>query len=217
MDKLALYNKLRAVPEEAKKSIGGGRLKGMTDINPMYRIKALTEAFGPCGVGWYYEITNKEIMPGANGEVVAIVDINLFIRSNISVDEWSKPIPGTGGSMFIANEKSGLYTSDEAFKMALTDALSVACKALGVGADVYWSKDRTKYDSKVAEQDPTKAPVKAAIKPEQTVITPHVNSELICTSCGVDIIDKVAKYSTSKFGNPLCMDCQKKSKEPLPY
>ena len=29
--------------------------------------------------------------------------------------------------------------------MALTDALSVACKALGVAADVYWQADKTKY------------------------------------------------------------------------
>ena len=29
--------------------------------------------------------------------------------------------------------------------MALTDAMSVACKALGVAADVYWQADKTKY------------------------------------------------------------------------
>lgn len=31
--------------------------------------------------------------------------------------------------------------------MALTDALSVACKALGVAADVYWQSDKSKYTS----------------------------------------------------------------------
>ena len=30
--------------------------------------------------------------------------------------------------------------------MALTDAISVACKALGVGANIYWDSDRTKYE-----------------------------------------------------------------------
>ena len=54
--------------------------------------------------------------------------------------EWSKPIVGVGGSMFIAKEKSGPYTSDEAYKMALTDAISVSCKALGIAADIYWVK-----------------------------------------------------------------------------
>ena len=31
------------------------------------------------------------------------------------------------------------HLNDEAYKMALTDAISVACKQLGVGADVYLS------------------------------------------------------------------------------
>ena len=29
--------------------------------------------------------------------------------------------------------------------MALTDAISVACKLIGIGANVYWEKDATKY------------------------------------------------------------------------
>lgn len=142
MDNLKLYEAIRQVPEEAQKPIQGGRLKGMTDINPMWRIKTLTEQFGVCGIGWYYEILEEKIIDGANGEQVAFVKIHLYIKQG---NEWSKPIPGTGGSMFIAKERSGLYTSDEAFKMALTDAISVSCKALGMGADVYWQADRTKY------------------------------------------------------------------------
>ena len=53
MTNLDIYNKVREVPNKAKKNIGGGRLKGMTDINPMWRIKTLTEQFGPAGFGWY--------------------------------------------------------------------------------------------------------------------------------------------------------------------
>jgi DNA-binding NarL/FixJ family response regulator len=71
------------------------------------------------------------------------MDIDLFVKEN---GEWGEAIPGTGGSQFVSKEKSGLYTNDECFKMALTDAISVACKALGMGADVYWQSGRTKYD-----------------------------------------------------------------------
>ena len=46
-----------------------------------------------------------------------------------------------------AKEKNGLRMSDEAFKMAYTDALSVCCKMLGFAADIYFEKDRTKYDA----------------------------------------------------------------------
>ena len=148
MENLEIYNAVRAVPADAQREIKGGRLSGKTDINPMWRLKALTEQFGPCGIGWKYTIEKQWLEPGANGEVSAFCDILLYFKAS---DGWSDGIPGTGGSAFIAKEKGGLYTSDECYKMALTDALSVACKALGVAADVYWQKDATKYTGRPQE------------------------------------------------------------------
>ena len=149
-DNLKIYKSLEEVPQEAQKKITGGRLVGMTDIKPMWRIEKLTEVFGAVGLGWYSVIKNKEIIEGANGVKIAVVDINLFVNYKIPYgleeDLWSEPIEGTGGSTFIAKEKDGLYTSDECFKMAYTDALSVACKSLGMGAKVYWGD--SKYDTK---------------------------------------------------------------------
>ena len=143
METMQIYNASRKVPQEAQKPIAAGRLKGKTDINPMWRIKALTEQFGPCGFGWKYVITKQWLEAGDGGEVAAFCNIDLYIKVG---GEWSEAIPGTGGSAFVASESKGLYTSDECYKMALTDAISVACKALGFGADIYWAADRTKYD-----------------------------------------------------------------------
>lgn len=150
-ENLKIYNKIKEVPDNAKKKIAGGRLKGMTDIKPMWRIEKLTELFGVCGFGWKTNIKNKEIIEGANGEKIAIVDIDLYVKID---GEWSEPIEGTGGSSFISKELKGFYTSDECFKMAYTDALSVACKSLGMGADVYWGD--SKYNDKPKND---KAPV----------------------------------------------------------
>ena len=61
MSNLTIYNKFREVPQEAKKEIGAGRLKGFTDINPMWRIKMLTEQFGVCGFGWYFDIVEQKL------------------------------------------------------------------------------------------------------------------------------------------------------------
>ena len=108
-DNLRIYNQIKSVPDKAQKQIKGGRLNGMTDIKPMWRIEKLTELFGICGFGWKAPITNREIIDGANGEKIAIVDINLYIKLD---GEWSEPIQGTGGSTFVANETKGLYTSD---------------------------------------------------------------------------------------------------------
>ena len=151
MDKMTIWQALEKTADEAKKPIEAGRLKGFTDINPMWRFKKLTEVFGPVGIGWKFIITDKQIIPGADGVVSAFVDILLFYKND---GEWSDGIPGTGGSAFVAKEKNGLYTSDECFKMALSDAIGTACKALGMSADIYFSKDRSKYTT---AQDTTEA------------------------------------------------------------
>ena len=139
MENLNLYNQLREVPSEAIKTIVGGKLKGFSDVNPMWRIKRMTELFGPCGIGWKYTITRQWI-EAFQGEQKAFCNIDLYIKYN---GEWSEAIPGTGGSTFVSKDKA----DDEAYKMALTDALSVAMKAIGVAADVYFDKDSTKYTS----------------------------------------------------------------------
>lgn len=196
MSNMEIYSALQSVPANAKREITAGRLKGKTDINPMWRIKALTEQFGPCGIGWKYVITDKRLEEGAKGEIAAFLDIDLFVKVD---GAWSEAIPGTGGSAFVASERNGLYTSDECFKMALTDAISVACKALGMGADVYWQADSTKYDAKSNTQAPT-----------------------LCASCGKPITgvrrkDKstytageIIKNSKEKYGAALCWSCCKK-------
>ena len=145
MEKMEIYNRVRSVPDEAKKAISAGRLKGMTDINPMWRIKKLTEEFGPCGIGWWTKVTDRWTET-IGDETCAFVDLELYVKVG---NEWSKPITGSGGSKLATKERSGVYVSDECYKMAETDALSVACKKLGIGADVYFSADRTKYSQTV--------------------------------------------------------------------
>jgi hypothetical protein len=105
-------------------------------------MQVLTEQFGPVGIGWTYEIIDHWREDGPAGEVAAFVHIHLFINHD---GTWSKPIPGTGGSKLTAMESGGLHFSDEAYKMATTDAISVAAKALGVGADVYMGQLDSKY------------------------------------------------------------------------
>lgn len=205
MDNMDLYKKGQAVPKEAQKAIGGGRLKGMTDINPMWRIAKLTEMFGPCGIGWKYVITRREIMPGCNDEIACFLDVDLFYKHN---GEWSEAVPGTGGASFIAKEKSGLYMSDECYKMALTDALSVACKALGIGADVYWAAGRSKYSQQTGEPPQQQQP-KADVP--------------ICEDCGAPIKslrksngevmeakDFIA-FTMENYGKKLCYTCHGKA------
>ena len=158
---MRIYDAVRSVPPEAIKPITAGRLKGKSDINPMWRIKVLTEQFGPCGEGWYTDgVRYWTVIQEKSLEMAVFCELQLHTRCE---NGWSAPIYGIGGNTVIAAEKNGLYLDDEAYKKAYTDALSVACKALGIGADVYWQSDRTKY-SGVTEPD-TRQP--AAVQPMQ--------------------------------------------------
>ena len=193
MENMKIYEAARGVPQEALKTIQAGRLKGMSDINPMFRIKRLTELFGPCGVGWWYEITGKEItFDEITNQKCAFVDINLYY-TDPETGHDSHAIPGTGGASFVATERNGPYMSDECYKMALTDAISVAAKALGIAADVYYKNDRSKYTRDTVAAEPLP---EDALKPGEKMDLPQAGSwnpmnaaTLWCKNNGVKIAD----------------------------
>lgn len=145
MENLKFYNAGAEVPQNAKKTITGGDLNGKTDINPMWRIKKLTEMFGPVGLGWKIAVERLWLEDRLGDEVIANAAITLQVKYNGIDGEWSDPIPGVGGNKALKKDKRGEVCNDEAYKMALTDAISVACKLIGIGANVYWEKDATKY------------------------------------------------------------------------
>ena len=144
MNNLEIYNKYRQVPSEALKPFDNGNFKG-TDINSMWRIKCLTEQFGVVGHGWTTRVLRTWTETDANtNEILAFAEIEMKVKIN---GEWGEPFTATGGNKLSSYIKSKDYykTSDEAFKMAITDAFGVACKYLGIGADVYWANDKSKY------------------------------------------------------------------------
>lgn len=172
MGNLDLYNKLKVVPQEAIKPIQNGRLKGKSDINPMWRIKTMTEHFGVCGIGWKYVIT-KQWTETYGTETKAYCNIDLFVKVD---GQWSDTIQGTGGSSEVTMERNGSYVSDECYKMALTDALSVAMKALGVGADIYFEKGKSMdYSSKYAMQEDLSKTQQQEVKTQQQTAQYHTN------------------------------------------
>lgn len=147
---LRFYNKACEIPADALKEIKAGRLKGMSDVNPMWRMKRMTEIFGPCGIGWKYTI-DRQWEEAHEGEVKCFCNVSLYIRDP-QTGEWSDPIPGNGGSSLVAKERSGPYVNDEGYKMALTDALSIAMKPLGIGANIWYGPKATGHNESKYEQ-----------------------------------------------------------------
>ena len=202
---LSIYERVRNVPEEAKKAIEAGRLKGKNDINPMWRIKKLTEVFGPAGFGWYTEIVRTWTEASESGEMAVFVDIHLFVKKD---GEWSRPIFGNGGNRLIANEKkyeNGQYVlvpylDDDAYKKAYTDAISVAAKALGIGADVYFEKDVTKYDSQTPGQtSQSEQPVVTTVLPKLSSKSSAWKSAVAFTASLKDDAETISKKIRLKY------------------
>ena len=191
-ENISVYNKLKSVPDYAQKKITGGRLSGMTDIKPQWRILVMTEIFGICGFGWKYEIVEiKYSNPDAKGQIACFVKINLFIKQE---DKWSDAIPGVGGSSFITLEKNGLYLSDECEKMALTDSLSVAMKAIGVGADVYMGHG-SKYDKPTESNEQLKTAIPQKTKMGEKPFLQAIEKIMNGTEISVEALEKVYELS----------------------
>ena len=201
---LSIYERVRSVPKEAKKEIEAGRLKGKNDINPMWRIKKLTEVFGPAGFGWYTEIVRTWTEASESGEMAVFVDIHLFVKKD---GEWSKPIYGNGGNRLVANEKkyeNGQqvyvpFLDDDAYKKAYTDAISVAAKALGIGADVYFEKDVTKYDSQPQEVQQQAQPAAAPVLPKLTSKSAQWKSAVAYTASLKDDAEAISQKIRRKY------------------
>lgn len=199
-ENLELYNKFRAVPSDALKAFNNGRFEG-TDINTMWRIKTLTGEFGACGRGWYYEIKRLWTEEVSTGERLAFAEIDLYVKFG---DEWGKPITGIGGNRmvsYVASKKT-FNASDEAYKMAITDALGNACKYLGIGADVYWENDKTKYTS---SDNSTSLPSLKEVRKMQIIDiqkkTGITNAELkaLAAECGCIDLEKADKQHYDKY------------------
>lgn len=205
-ENLRIYENAKVCPQNAMRTIAAGKLKGKSDINPMWRIKKLTELFGACGIGWKVHDEMYWTEQGANGEVSAWCRVYLSIKYN---NEWSEPIPGVGGSMLVNTERGNLATNDEAFKMAYTDAISVCCKMIGIAANVYWESDKTKYTA-----HPT----------SETAGSQPLQDLPICSVCGQVIdprlnkgklygVGEIIENTVRLYGKQMCWDCMLKKQE----
>ena len=154
MENNTIYEQLRAVPKEAQKAFDNGKFKG-TDINPMWRIKRLTEVFGACGVGFKWGEPIFNTYQATDGSVSVHCTLALYIKTEGG--EWSEPIWGVGGNTLVRiSVKNGttiVTHSDEGYKMAYTDAQSNAAKQLGMGADIWFAQDKTKYTAQDKAQE----------------------------------------------------------------
>ena len=130
-------------PQNALKRIDFGYLKGKSDINPQWRLMAMTQAFGMVGHGWTYRIVRTWSEKCETGAVMCFSEVAVKTKLD---GQWGEEFFGIGGSEIVEKNKNGISPNDEGYKKATTDALGVAFKAVGVAADIYFGNyDGSKY------------------------------------------------------------------------
>lgn len=149
---LTIWNELkRTDPKATKPFQRSGGFKG-TQIDPVYRMERMTEVFGPVGQGWGWEQTGQHVSDG-----MVFVGVRVWYLPAGEAPKWPETAPGVplnarftgpqwGGDVLTLERGGRTRPNDEAFKMAMTDAIGKALLSIGLAADVYMGLfDDSKY------------------------------------------------------------------------
>ncbi|HYD98849.1 MAG TPA: hypothetical protein VEH84_05665, partial [Alphaproteobacteria bacterium] len=141
IDTMALWQKLqRTDPRATKPFTRSGGFRG-TQIDPAWRLKIMTEVFGPVGQGWGYEQLEWTLV-----ERMVFICARVWYR-HPDTDEICYTGPQWGGTEIVRRRRDGGESpDDECFKMSMTDAIGKCMLQIGLAADVYLGQfDDSKY------------------------------------------------------------------------
>ena len=134
---------MKTDPSYTKEYSGAGGYSG-TSINGHYMVMRATEAFGPIGIGWGYEVleerydTGHPLLFDAEGnETLRSMTHVLKLKLWYMMGEKRGEVVHFGITPYISRNKHGPTSDPEAPKKSLTDALKKCLSMLGFGADVY--------------------------------------------------------------------------------
>ncbi len=118
------------LPADAYSQVPGGA--DLTDIDPGYMRKVLTQAFGICGIGWgyTYDVADLGYEPSKRGTSAVLKRLEFwYILTDASGKDIRVTIPASGGS----DNSNAAY----ALKGAITNALGNAASQIGFQESVY--------------------------------------------------------------------------------
>jgi hypothetical protein len=147
---LDLWRLVEKTPVAQTKPITGKNYRG-TSPKPYWLIQKATETFGPCGIGWGFEVVNERVEDGAPGDKVHIAHVRVWYKWNGEVGH----VEHVGQTMFCGTNKKGPFTDEDAPKKSVTDAVVKALSMIGFAGDIFMGRyDDSKYvDGLIAEED----------------------------------------------------------------
>ena len=117
--------------------------RNVTSINGMYIVQRATEAFGPIGKGWGYDILVDRFDQGAPITGKDAVLLGYEQVHTIQIKLWyvrggkRNHVTHYGHTPFVRKSQYGPYTDFDAPKKSLTDAIKKSLSLVGFSADVH--------------------------------------------------------------------------------
>ena len=112
---LDLWKAVERTDPKQTKAITGKPYKG-TSPKPYYLVQKATETFGPCGIGWGFQIVSERVEDGSAGDKVHIAHVRLWYvwqdkRGEVDQQRKWREISQLKASQIAAMAASGIDTS----------------------------------------------------------------------------------------------------------
>lgn len=139
-----LWDQVQKTDPSFTKEFVGPEGKMFTAINSAYLARKATEVFGPCGIGWGFDVEDEKYVSGyplgidkdgnsLGNSVVHVIRLKLWYMLGDKRGEVTQ----FGQTTFVGNGSTGLYHDEDAPKKSITDAISKCLSLLGFSSDVH--------------------------------------------------------------------------------
>lgn len=126
-----------------------GKDYGGNSPKPYWIVRRLTEEFGPCGIGWGYDIESERFERFSDTDTLHVAKVRLWYRLN---KEDVGEVVQMGQTKASYMTSKGVFKVDEdAPKKSVTDALVKCASYLGFAGDIFMGLwDDSKYVQQAA-------------------------------------------------------------------
>lgn len=138
----ALWDRVCVTDPRAVKPITGKQYSGNSP-KPYWIVERLTDEFGPCGIGWGFEILSERMERLSEHDILHVAQVRMWYmledkRGNIEQVGQTKAA--------YMSSKDRLIVDEDAPKKSVTDALVKCASYIGFAGDIFAGRwDDSKY------------------------------------------------------------------------
>lgn len=178
MDNKAIWDKAFTTDPKYVKAISGKQYTGNSP-SPYWIVKRATEIFGPCGIGWGYNIVNERIERFSETDTVHIAMVEVWYMQDGKRGSFQH-IGQT--KMSYKTSKGGVMLDEDAPKKSVTDALVKGLSMIGFAGDIFLGRwDDSSYIREAASISQERAEDEAREKAMDEVQRIHAILERAAT------------------------------------